>query len=396
MKTFTFRYEEKPLKKAFARMRKVAETNVPDIRDDELVCDSLESMLDVMSKSRFQTFAAIVEHKPNSLYELAKVIEKDQAQVLRETRALESLGLVKLETVQDGGREKLKPIAVYDRVIFKFHSKNAAIGDGMTWQISKFMDVGTANPIVARLGAGLNEVIQMTSLPKEKKELINAGCFEIMKSLVEAEKAAKPLMEEIRAAEKTLLTEGVKLQGGGKAIETPGVMALDNSRVFLKYAKSGLQQLAEVMGTILDKDFKGPHFHKILGEAKKKFGASHVVCRLLEEDQNWIKELLDLRNEEEHPKSKKAFVQGFNIRPVGDKFYVTPPSFFNGLPVLNRLEVYSHNLLTFAEELIAHSMETFFPEMVLLYSIPEEQRNPAMPIRYRLGFKEKLRSGGKQ
>jgi predicted transcriptional regulator len=46
-------------------------------------------MLDVVSKSRFETFAAIVEHKPKSLYELAKVLDKDQSQVLRDTRLLE-------------------------------------------------------------------------------------------------------------------------------------------------------------------------------------------------------------------------------------------------------------------------------------------------------------------
>jgi predicted transcriptional regulator len=126
MKTFTFRYEEKPLKKAFARMRKVIESGVPDIRDDEMVCDSLQSMLDVMSKSRFETFAAIVEHRPNSLYELAKVLEKDQSQVLRDARLLEGLGLVSLEPAQEGGRERLKPKALYDRITFEFHPKKAA------------------------------------------------------------------------------------------------------------------------------------------------------------------------------------------------------------------------------------------------------------------------------
>lgn len=126
MKTFTFRYEEKPLKKAFARMRKVIETGIPDIHNDEMVCGSLQSMLDVMSKSRFETFAAIVEHKPNSLYELAKVLDKDQAQVLRDARSLEALGLISLEAVQDGGREKLRPKALYDRITFEFNAKKTA------------------------------------------------------------------------------------------------------------------------------------------------------------------------------------------------------------------------------------------------------------------------------
>ena len=126
MKTFTFRYEERPLKKAFARMRKVIETGIPDIRENQMTCDSLRSMLDVMSKSRFETFAAIAEHRPESLYELAKVLDKDQAQVLRDSRALESLGLIELESVQEGKREKLKPKALYDQITFAFQPKKTA------------------------------------------------------------------------------------------------------------------------------------------------------------------------------------------------------------------------------------------------------------------------------
>ena len=126
MKTFTFRYEDKPLKKAFARMRKVIETGIPDIRENEMTCDSLHSMLDVMSKSRFETFAAIVDHRPGSLYELAKVLDKDQAQVLRDARALEALGLIQLESVQEGRREKLKPKARYGRITFEFQPRKAA------------------------------------------------------------------------------------------------------------------------------------------------------------------------------------------------------------------------------------------------------------------------------
>ena len=126
MKVFTFRYEEKPLKKAFARMRKVIESGVPDIRQNEMTCDSLHSMLDVMSKSRFETFAAIVEHRPESLYGLAKILDKDQAQVHRDARALEALGLIQLESIQEGRREKLKPKADYDRITFEFQSKKVA------------------------------------------------------------------------------------------------------------------------------------------------------------------------------------------------------------------------------------------------------------------------------
>ncbi|HCM41542.1 MAG: hypothetical protein A2Z97_04160 [Bdellovibrionales bacterium GWB1_52_6] len=256
------------------------------------------------------------------------------------------------------------------------------------FQLTQTMDVGSANPIVARLVPGLFDIIQMARIPNERKELIKSECHNIMKSLVSAEKAAKPLMDEIRAAEQRLCTEGVKTQNQGRVIETPGIMSLDNAKSFLMFSKQALQQLAAAMGVILEKDFKGPHFHKIRDQAKLKFGLDHIVFRLLEEDQVWIKEIIDLRNEDEHPKTGKAFVRGYNISPLPQgKFLVDPPKFFNDAPVLNRLEIFSHNLLTFSEEMIAHSLEFFFPGVVCVYDIPEDQRNPEMPFRYRLGLK---------
>lgn len=58
--------------------------------------------------------------------------------------------------------------------------------------------------------------------------------------------------------------------------------------------------------------------------------------------------------------------------------------------MLNSLEVYGHNLLTFSEEIIVHSLSFFFPEIVGVFEIPEEKRNPAMPVRYTVGLKEEI------
>lgn len=258
----------------------------------------------------------------------------------------------------------------------------------MAFQISKFMDVGSNNPIVARLGSGLSDVVRMARIEEEKKKGINEGCFEIMIALVEAEKAAKPLMDEIRSFETKLVTEGVKTQSGGRVIETPGVTHLENAKVFLKFSKQALQKLASIMGIIMDKTYTGPHFNKIRDDAQKFFGPDCVVSMLLAEDHEWIKKIVDLRNEDEHPTTDKPFTKAFDISQLPDgKFLVKSPSFFEGSQVLNSIEVFSHNLLTFSEEIVGHSMAFFFPEMVELFDIPEEQRDPKMPVRYRLGLK---------
>ena len=90
-----------------------------------MVCDSLGTLLKLISEVRFDLFAAIIEHRPTSLFELAQHLEKDQADVLKEARALESLGLIRLKTVKEGAREMLTPEAFYDKIIFEFEPKRS-------------------------------------------------------------------------------------------------------------------------------------------------------------------------------------------------------------------------------------------------------------------------------
>ena len=128
MKVFKFRYERSPRKSALEAMKWAIATGHADIRDDEMICDSMDAMLKLMSRSRFDVFAAIVEHKPSSLYELAKALEKDPGNVLRDAKALEALGLIRLVTLKDGDREKLRPQALYDKIVFEFEPKKLAVG----------------------------------------------------------------------------------------------------------------------------------------------------------------------------------------------------------------------------------------------------------------------------
>lgn len=123
MRVFTVRYERNPRKSVLETMKRAIETSTPDIRGDELICDSMEAMLKIITRSRFEAFGAIVEHRPDSIYALAKVLDKDQGNVLRDVKALESLGLVKLKIVSDGDRERMTPVPLYDKIVLEFEPK---------------------------------------------------------------------------------------------------------------------------------------------------------------------------------------------------------------------------------------------------------------------------------
>ncbi len=120
MKTFTVRLSKTSMKGMFDDLKKAVKTGVPNVHEDELFCDSVETMIETVSKSKFEAFGAIVEHKPKSLKVLAEVLKKDLGNVSRDVKALELLGLVELKKDDKEDHRSLRPVARYDQIAFDF------------------------------------------------------------------------------------------------------------------------------------------------------------------------------------------------------------------------------------------------------------------------------------
>lgn len=250
------------------------------------------------------------------------------------------------------------------------------------------MDVGTSNPIVARIIIGLSEVTDFTTLPKATKDKLLENCHEIAEFLINADKAAKPLIAEINGIIADLNLTGVQTQADGRCINLPHTATIENSRLFLKYAKQALSGIAHNFQIIFNKPYQGPHFHKIKTEFTTVFGQEDKLTRLIAEDEPWIKQLIELRNEDEHPNSGKPLFSDFDIDKTSNGAYgITLPRFFNGTAINNILEVYNYNLLTFSEEATALALEKYFMPNIVILEIPEKDRNPEIPKRYSFGLK---------
>lgn len=123
MKTFIFRYDPNPRKTAMAAISRAMKTGKGQILKNEISCRSMDEMIKVMTKSRFQIFTAVVETSPNSITELAEYLKKDLGNVARDVKALEALGLLTLQKEKGKRGEKMKPIALYDRILFECEPK---------------------------------------------------------------------------------------------------------------------------------------------------------------------------------------------------------------------------------------------------------------------------------
>jgi predicted transcriptional regulator len=123
MKTFTFRYSAMPRREVLASMRTVIRTGKSDIRENEMMFSDFAGLFKLLTKSRLDLFAKIVENSPQSLTELAKLCGKDLGNIQRDATVLESIGLIHLEKHPGQRRERVKPVPLYDRVVLEYAPK---------------------------------------------------------------------------------------------------------------------------------------------------------------------------------------------------------------------------------------------------------------------------------
>lgn len=76
---------------------------------DIIYFSSFEEMNKVLTSSRVEILNAIKEHNPESIYELAKILEKDQSNITKDVNLLEKYGFLEIEKKKKGERITSKP-----------------------------------------------------------------------------------------------------------------------------------------------------------------------------------------------------------------------------------------------------------------------------------------------
>jgi len=75
--------------------------------DKQIFFDSVESYRSFMTTQKIELLAAISQFKPSSIYELAKMVDRDFAAVFRDCSGLESAGFIKLNPTKSAKGTKV-------------------------------------------------------------------------------------------------------------------------------------------------------------------------------------------------------------------------------------------------------------------------------------------------
>jgi len=80
--------------------------------------ENLDTMRKVLTEERLKILKTIKKNNPQSIYELAKLIERDIKNTFNDVQFLSQVGLIELKKTKDG-REKTTPQVNYDQILLE-------------------------------------------------------------------------------------------------------------------------------------------------------------------------------------------------------------------------------------------------------------------------------------
>ncbi|MBI4683609.1 MAG: hypothetical protein HY755_00225 [Nitrospirae bacterium] len=88
-------------------------------RKSGIYFESLEVMRKAITPERVKIIQVIKGRHPKSIYELAKLLNRNLKNVADDVHYLAEIGLLELEKAKSNGREKTTPLVNYDKILLE-------------------------------------------------------------------------------------------------------------------------------------------------------------------------------------------------------------------------------------------------------------------------------------
>lgn len=104
--------------KDFAETWKKLEAGKRVRKEEGIYFDSIDTMRAVLTNNRLLILKIIRERKPGSVYELAKMLDRDLKNVNQDLKLLAEVGLVTLEKIEDD-KKRVIPHVDYRKILLE-------------------------------------------------------------------------------------------------------------------------------------------------------------------------------------------------------------------------------------------------------------------------------------
>jgi len=256
-------------------------------------------------------------------------------------------------------------------------------------------DVGSSNPIVARLIIQTCELIQPIPIElKQKEDIIKILGENVCERLVKCFKICRNIRNKVNVMNEYKFDQLVQ----SKSIEIPSIIELrQDCESFLYQAKLALRDLSEIFSVFYIVEYCGDVYkksnYKVYGDwACNTFGADDYLSKGIKEEEVWIKKIKDMRDAVEHP-SEESKLLIHNIKLVTDRTpsYLKEPKWNltgdNESSIRRDMEKFIENILSFSEELLIALLKKALPNKPIIFEeIPVEERDRDCPIRFKIGL----------
>lgn len=267
----------------------------------------------------------------------------------------------------------------------------------MPFAFSKILNHGTSHPAVARLQVQVGELLKNTSFDESAREAIFESSFDASLRLIRCGEIQNRIMAECDKAEREH-----RPTENPQAVTIPHIVGLEHdAETFLYEAKNFLRDLTVIInaafGTVFDQasqfgKIKNAEDGKIVRWAEQQFGPDDRLTKFFRLHQEWIGEVVQMRNAVEHPNGYSGVLHIRNYELMPDESIRRPVWHRNDESpsrMVDEMAGLCDQMLVEAEELVALIVQRNLAAPILqLYEIPDEQRKPDCPMRFTIGLTE--------
>ncbi|MBW7452450.1 hypothetical protein ACFOLF_12275 [Paenibacillus sepulcri] len=265
--------------------------------------------------------------------------------------------------------------------------------------LRKVSDIGTENPIVARLCVQSIDLMKPFNLDQKlQDDIYNVLGVNVKDRLVACYKSYIYIYNEIIRLDKEIsLSKTDKVNPN--IVEIPTIIDLNEKcENFLYQSKLALRDLCVLFKIIYNKTFDEPRFDKIYDWAKNEFGENNSLTKMIKSDHDtWIRRVISMRNAVEHRGGHSGDLHITNMELAPDNKFTWPKWRLNDEvngSVLKDMEIYIYNMLAFCEDLQIVILERISPDSPFTFvEIPEEERDINCPIRLKVSLKPEYFKG---
>ncbi len=265
------------------------------------------------------------------------------------------------------------------------------------WVTTPVSDIGSKNPIISRLLLQGHEILKAALFDREiDKEVVLLLLHTCKENLLACDKVAKKVAVEVDKIILKIQTEGVATEKNARGLNPfPHISDLTTEcDTFLTKAKRAIKSICELPKVFFALPTEDNNFDSLATSLAPILEHDDPLLKFVTSQTTSIKQIIELRNCQEHPKKhRKTVIENFRLTP--DTKIMVPQWYITGdkaTPIKEEMGEIVSYLLEIAETmlilLVMASVKKELP--FVIEKIEDSNINPDAPIKYRLSMSLKL------